>query len=495
MNRSASPGLGQWITVSLMVTITMFLLYKIYEYAGSRSYYPTGLSVAGINVGGLTRAQASEAIANRYIDAPIILYHGNDTIEMSPTRAEFTPDIAAMLSEADYQRSQQDFWAGFWGFLWGRPVEVEPVPLQATHNRDMLLDFLRGIALLADQPAQPPQPVPGTLTFQYGTSGTVTDIEASFADVEAALYRPGSREARLVVQPRNPERPSINLLTRLLVNRLQVFEQETGGVASVFIMDLATGEEVVINGAVPMSGIDLMKIPIVLEAYRTLDQLPSLTQRQLISDTLVVQPANGSANELLNLIAGEENPYLGAQVVTDSMRRLGLVNTFMVAPYDQPALPNRTTLDTPANTAAAVRTRPNPLMQTTAEDMGILLSMLYYCAYGNGGALLAAYAGQLTADECQQQIDYMTQNTIGSLIEEGTPPGTRVAHRHGWISDTHGDAGIVFSPGGDYVIVEFLYKPNWLEWEISSPLLAEISRAAYNYFNFDNPYVGDSRSN
>jgi hypothetical protein len=132
MNRSASPGLGQWITVSLMVAITMFLLYKIYEYAGSRSYYPTGLTVAGINVGGLTRAQASEAIANRYIDAPVILYHGNDTIEMSPTRAEFTPDIAAMLSEADYQRSQQDFWAGFWGFLWGRPVEVEPVPF-ASH--------------------------------------------------------------------------------------------------------------------------------------------------------------------------------------------------------------------------------------------------------------------------------------------------------------------------------------------------------------------------
>jgi hypothetical protein len=29
-----------------------------------------------------------------------------------------------------------------------------------------------------------------------------------------------------------------------------------------------------------------------------------------------------------------------------------------------------------------------------------------------------------------------------------------------------------------------------LEWEISSPLLADISRATYNYFNFDNPYLG-----
>jgi beta-lactamase class A len=87
----------------------------------------------------------------------------------------------------------------------------------------------------------------------------------------------------------------------------------------------------------------------------------------------------------------------------------------------------------------------------------------------------------------------MSRNQIGSLLEEGIPPGTRVAHRHGWISDTHADAGIVYSPGGNYVIVAILYKQDWLEWEVSSPLLAEISRATYNFFNFDNPYLGDAR--
>ena len=55
------------------------------------------------------------------------------------------------------------------------------------------------------------------------------------------------------------------------------------------------------------------------------------------------------------------------------------------------------------------------------------------------------------------------------------------------------DAGIVFTPGGNYVIVIMLYKPNWLEWEISSPLIANMSRATYNFFNFDNPYLADTR--
>ncbi|MBP6804707.1 MAG: hypothetical protein KA362_11410, partial [Chloroflexi bacterium] len=79
MNKNSSPGLGQWITVSLLVTITIFLLFKLYQYAGARSYYPTGLTVAGIDVGGMTREEASEVLNNRYLDAPVLIYHNTDS--------------------------------------------------------------------------------------------------------------------------------------------------------------------------------------------------------------------------------------------------------------------------------------------------------------------------------------------------------------------------------------------------------------------------------
>jgi len=492
MNRSSSPGLGQWITVTIMVTVSLFLLYKLYQYAGARSYYPVGLDVAGVDVGGMTKEQASDILTNRYLEAPITIFHGQESFEISPSRAEFTPDIEAMLSDADYQRTQQDFWSGFWGYLWGRPVEVEPVELQATHNREVLREALREISSLADQPAQPPQPIPSTLSFQYGASGTATNIEASLPDVEAALYRPSNREARLVVEPREAERPDINLLTRLLVNRLQVFEQETGGVASVFIMDLENGRVVPINENVAMSGIDLMRIPIALETYRALDQFPTLTQRKLISDTLILNPEPDSANQLLNVIAGEDDMYKGAAIVTASMQRLGLENTFLAAPFNAPLQVGTQPPETPANSVEELRTNPDDEIQSTAEDMGMLLSMIYYCAEGTGGTLLAAYPDDLTLEECQQVLDYMSQNRIGTLLEAGLPPDAQVAHRHGWISDTHGDAALVLSPGGDYVIAVYLYKPDWLEWELSSPLMEEVSRATYNYFNFDDPYFGET---
>ncbi len=492
MNRNSSPGLGQWITVSLMVAVSLFLLYKLYQYAGTRTNLPAGMTIGGVDVGRMTPEEATALLTTRYLETPVVLYHGENTFDLMPAQAEFTLDFELMLAAADDERSRQDFWSGFWGFLWGRPVEVNPIPLVATHNRESLRNVLEEIKSVVDLPAQPPQPVPGSMSFQYGTSGTETNIEASFADIEAALYRPNLREARLIVEPKDPERPNINLLARLLVNRLQVFEQDTGGMAGIFIMDLKTGDEVNINSDVPVSAIDLMKVPIVLETYRTLDQLPTLSQRQLISDTLVINPENTSANELLGVIGGEEGPYKGAELVTNTMQRLGLVNTFIMAPYDGGMPAGRQTPETPANSAEGLRTVPSATMQTTAEDIGTLLSMIYYCATGQGGALLAAFPADDWQRECLEMLDYMERNKIGSLIEEGVPTETTIAHRHGWTGDTHVDAGIIFSPGGDYVIVEIMYKPEWLEWELSAPLIADVSRAAYNYFNFDKPYLGET---
>jgi beta-lactamase class A len=478
-----------------MVVAALFLLVKLYQYAGFRGYFPAGLTVAGVDVGGMTAEEAADRLSSRFIDAPITVYHSGEPFDISPTQAEFTLDWETMLSQAEYQTSRQDFWAGFWGFMWGRPVEVDPVPLSATHDREALSEVLEDLSVLMDRPAQPPQPVPATLSFQYGESGIKTNIEASLDDIEAALYRPSAREAHLVIEPQEPVRPEINLLTRLVVNHLQDFEQQTGGVASVFILDLRTGEEISINADEAMSGMSLLKIPIVLETYRMMDGRLTLSQQQLISDTLVARPDHLSANQLLNVVAGQDDPYLGAELITESLNRLGLTNSFMVAPFDEDGRPGNRTVETAANSGEDLRTRPSPQMQTTAEDIGMLLSMIYYCAQGQGGTLLAVFPDEITQAECQSMIGYMRSNKIGSLIEEGVPSDTVVAHRHGWISDTHGDAGIVFSPGGDYVIAEFLYKPDWLEWEISSPLLADISHATYNFFNFDDPYLNDSRAN
>jgi beta-lactamase class A len=486
MNRRNDPGFSQWLITVIVIAVGILLLYKLVEYSNVRSYMPTGLEIAGINVGGFSEDQVREILTNRYLDAPIVLYHGDNRFELNPRQdAEFELDFETMLAEAQFQREQQDYWAGFWGYLWGRPVEVDEVALRATHNRDVLLRNLELVASNYDQSPQPPQPVPQNLSFLYGEAGRETDLSASLGDVEASLYRPTGREAFFIVEPVEPPRPNINLLANLIVNHLETFD----GVASIYIQDLQTGDEININANLPVSGMSVLKIPIVLETMRILDPPLNIEQTDLISATLL-DSGNDSANRLLSTIAGQDNPYLGADMMTESMEQLGLANTFMVTPYELDPRSNRRSKETPANSRPDIGTNPDPNMQTTAEDIGALLAMLYYCAENEGGALIAAFDGDISPAECGATLDVLSQNFIGSLIEEGVPPETRVAHKHGWIGDTHGDAGIVYTPEGDYVIVMFLYQPNWLEWEVSSPLMADIARATYNYFNFDAPFLG-----
>jgi len=484
--------MGQWLVMTIIVTSVVFLLYKVYQYGTFRRNMPAGLTVAGVDVGGLSRDEAAELLTSRYLDAEVVLYHGDATVTINPSDdAEFKLDLETMLNQADFQRDQQDFWAGFWGFLLDRPIEVEMVELRATHNPATLQRTLETIAASFDSPAQAPQPVPATLSFQYGQSGVRTDIAASLPDVVAALYRPTRREAHLTLRSSDAERPEIAMLGNLIINHLD--NARFDGVASIFILDLQTGQEVRVEAGQAMSGIDLLKLPLAIEAYRLLESPPTPAQMEMISGTLVTTE-EAPAIALLNMVAGQENPYLGAELTTASLRRLGLKNSFIAVPYGQPPR-GEATFDTPANSSDSLLTTPDPGIQTTAEDIGTLLGMLYYCAETGGGGLRAAYPQEITQQECQQIISVMQQNKIGSLIEQGVPENTPVAHRHGWVGDTHADAGIVYTSGGDFVIVEILYQQDWLPWERSSPLMADIARAAYNYFNFDSPYLGSSRVN
>ena len=85
-------------------------------------------------------------------------------------------------------------------------------------------------------------------------------------------------------------------------------------------------------------------------------------------------------------------------------------------------------------------------------------------------------------------LGYLKQDRIGVLLESGLPEGTQIAHKHGWISGPTGviqnisDAGIIFSPGGDYILVVYCYHPVQTVWEPVSGMITKISQVVYNYF-------------
>jgi beta-lactamase class A len=174
--------------------------------------------------------------------------------------------------------------------------------------------------------------------------------------------------------------------------------------------------------------------------------------------------------------------------VTRDIQALGLANTF-IAGYFYPGAPLLQRFQTAANTRTDVKANPDPYNQTTAAEMAMLLEDLYRCAETGGGTFAVTFPGQISQAECREMIAILLSNRIAVLLQAGLPEGTRIAHKHGWITESDGlmhtiaNAGIVYTPGGNYVISVFLYHPVQTVFDPANKMVADISQAVYNFFN------------
>ncbi len=266
------------------------------------------------------------------------------------------------------------------------------------------------------------------------------------------------------------------------------FDPETSRFGSFFLLDLQTGEALTIGEQYAFSGMSVSKIAILASLYGAIQTPPTEQLATDIANTMICSE-NVATNRLLSLIgAGDE--YMGAENVTRFVNDMGLENTFITAPFttdpDNPPVPPRP-IPIPETSADQIKANPDLSNQMTVEDLGWLMGGIYQCAYQDGGLLMESYPEQYDGRECRQMLHVMSNNTVDALLKAGVPANTRVAHKHGWIEDTHGNAATFFTPGGDYVIVMTLFQPTWLNFQESLPVIAEVSRTVYNFYNPENP--------
>ncbi len=461
-----------------------------WTYWKTQYFFPMGTTIGGINVAGMDRDQAMAAVQKAY-DRPVIAVYGENSIEIDPLDAGFVMDVEGMVDEALVQMRQTPHWKKYLARVLQQPLpgEAIAVRLKASHDPEAVRVIVNLLAEMLDRPATPPTLSTTEGQVNFGVDGVLLNREQAHEAIGQALYLPRNRVATLDLIPAEAPDLDFSYLETFLRQQLDAFN----GVGSLYLLDLQTGEEIKINADAAVSGLSVVKIAIMLETLRAVDGILSFDQAKLMEETAIYS-GNFSANLLLDVVAGQDNAYLGSDILTESLHRLGLENTFIVTPYDEPDRAGKRTLVTRSNSNPATSLDPDPAMQTTAEEIGQLLGMIYDCSRG-GGALIALYPEQLTPAECQYLIDLLTQNVEGNLIRFGVPEGVPVAHKHGWAYNTHGDAGIIFSPNRDYVLVEFLYADtDWMPISLSFPLLRELSRAVYNFYNPEAPYYDHKRA-
>ncbi|MCL5998830.1 MAG: class A beta-lactamase-related serine hydrolase [Chloroflexi bacterium] len=460
--------------IILGVIIVVMLVGNLVSFLSTRDRLPHNTYLGGVDVSSLG---VEEAISRteRTLQTPIALRYQGNIIQLKPEEVEFQLNAVVARLQLEKVLGANQGLDKLPGYVLRHTVDVSiTTPYQ--YSEEKLDGFLRQIASEQDQQPQTPQPDLATLTLSAGQDGLALNIEDAREPVLAALASGTARLIDLPVDVVPSSSTTLAGLGELVKARLTNFVN-AGNTAGVFIKDLNSGQEFSLNGDVAFSGQGWVKLAILMEAYRSAGESLNPQTAALLT-TLMTEGSTASANEVLKTV-GNGDALAGANQMNAMLKRMGLVSTFLAQPFDQPSNPSQVV--TPGNSRTDVSTAPDSNAQSTPAEVSLLFEMLEQCR-NNTGALPLVFPNEFTAARCEQILGAMGQNGANVLIMAGSP-GATVIHRQSWDANNHGDAALVRTPGGTYVIAVMLHSNGSLNWGETSLIVSDIARATYGFFN------------
>ena len=231
--------------------------------------------------------------------------------------------------------------------------------------------------------------------------------------------------------------------------------------------NLTTGAEATINPNRIFPAASLYKVPIMVETVRQIRLGRIAPDQQLVVQRAHKVPGSGvlqsrigdsvSVREILRLLIAESDnvaammllDLTGLNNVNQTMRGLGLDATRLLD-YRAPGA-----MDGVGPYA------------TSPADMGLLLDTI-----GSGRLV-----DQEASDEA---LRLLGQKQASDLLSEGLPFNIKVAHKWGEIPGARHEAGIVFGPRFNYVVV--IMTEN-VDPDRSPAYIRDLSKAIYAYFD------------
>lgn len=492
--RSGFPFLILLSVACVVLSVVMFVSQLI-AFTQLENRLSTGVTIGGVDVSNLTQQEAADRVENAF-SKPVTVYFQDQPINITPDSIGFRLSLPVMIANAlASSENNGGFWQRFTNYMLGRASsESRNIALVADYQESTLRTQLEQIAAIYDRPAESSNFDLTTLTTYSGGSGVVMNVDSAVGMVDSALRSVAQRWVDLPVTGGTTSQATLQTLRSTILAYLDakgfIYDGQTS-VASVYIQDLTSGEEISILGDVAFTAASTMKVPILIDYFRVLDGEVSQDNAWLMANSLLCS-ANSTSNLIMSDIIGQGDIFRGIADVTRNANYSGARNTYLTAPFVDGSP------DQQFGSIAAPTTQPNPnfntspdtFNQTTAEDMGTLFQMIYDCANRSSGLLTAYPDGDFTPRECRQMLELMSGLRLERLLEGGVPPGTRIAYKNGWVGEVTGVAGIVYPPNGrDYIISIYIWEDTgatgFQDYIRLWPIIEDISRAAWNYFEPD----------
>lgn len=453
--------------------------------------FPAGSTIASVDVSGLDQEQARIKLKSIF-EKPIEIQSVNTTFYFSNEQIGLVIQYDEMVSVLDC--GYEDQFSSFWSFIWNQSKnEITSMDLLFSLNEELLSstinELIKPYVMLEPYPYKP---IPGTTRFQPGSSGISFDQGELVIRIKQEITKINKNPIRLELISIPATSPTIEQITEQVRSILR--NEDFAGVVEIYAERMSDHQKIQIlnwygeekEPGVAFTAASTMKIPIMLSTYKRED-FPLNEMRQGWIESMIVYSENDPADRLMEQIDVIRGPLL----VTSDIQSLGMENSF-IAGYFYLGAPLLNLYETPANQRSDAFINPDVYNQTTPEDIGKLLSMIYDCSINSSATLIRETQGKITQAECNLIIETLAANKMGALMEAGLPEGVKIAHKHGWSQERDGlvhsfsDVGIVYGPEENFVLTVFTYSPNQLLFDIANPLFARISQTIYNGFNPNN---------
>ncbi len=273
------------------------------------------------------------------------------------------------------------------------------------------------------------------------------------------------------------------------------------GFSGFYVQDLTTGEEIRHNCMVTTSGMSMVKVAVMVTAYRTLPQ-PFSADLQDAMAQMIAHSINEKSNYVI-LQIGEGDFQAGLTRVNETLAALDMRQTYLRQGYRTPegpfyeaiAVPERLPADVPPD--ERINLWPDTAMQTSLADQARLFEAIYWGALGQG-PLLDAFPS-LTAQDCQAMLDLLKTNPTRTLLGPAFADDVPMAHKNGFGGGSNTDermnVGIVWPPGGRPYLAGIYQWDNvdWIHWLRVWPQQIELSSTLYAYFTMGEPLPAPDR--
>lgn len=254
-----------------------------------------------------------------------------------------------------------------------------------------------------------------------------------------------------------------------------------GAVVGIAYHDLQTGDSLYLDADDSFHAASTMKVPVMIELFRRadagtlrLDQgVPVVNEFTSIADGspyslnasddsdslaytlvgtrvavrdliehMITRSSNLATNALIELV--------GAKNANATAHMLGATHINVLRGVE----------DTPAFRAGMNNT-------TTARDLAVLLEAIETGRAASRGS-------------CDAMRDILARQEFNDEIPAGLPPGTRVAHKTGWITGVLHDAAIVYPPNRKPYILVVLTR-DIPDEKVARTLIADVSRLVWTH--------------